>query len=56
MQDSLHLTRPDSVFCASDHMASRHLRGLAKAGVQVPNTISVVGFDMTLSRNTFRHS
>jgi DNA-binding LacI/PurR family transcriptional regulator len=34
-----------AVFCANDHMALGLLRALQEAGRQVPDDISVVGFD-----------
>ncbi|CAI9405512.1 LacI family DNA-binding transcriptional regulator [Aestuariimicrobium sp. T2.26MG-19.2B] len=37
--------RPDAVFCANDQVALGLMRGLAHAGVSVPDDIAVVGFD-----------
>ncbi len=42
------LSRPDlptAVFCASDEMAIGALMAIRRAGLEVPNDISVVGFD-----------
>ena len=38
-------TRPDAVFCANDEMALGVLNGLAAAGIAVPGSVSVMGFD-----------
>ena len=37
--------RPTAVFCASDHTAIGFIATLNKAGVRVPEDVSVVGFD-----------
>ena len=37
--------RPSAVFCASDTMAIGLIRGLANLGINVPEDISVTGFD-----------
>jgi len=37
--------RPTAVFCSSDEMAIGLVRGLASAGLRVPDDISVAGFD-----------
>jgi DNA-binding LacI/PurR family transcriptional regulator len=37
--------RPTAVFCESDEMAFGALRALRKAGLRVPEDVSVVGFD-----------
>ena len=37
--------RPTAVFCASDQVAFGLISRLFDAGIQVPNEISVVGFD-----------
>ena len=36
--------RPDGVFCINDQLASGVLRGLARAGIRVPDEIAVVGY------------
>jgi LacI family transcriptional regulator, galactose operon repressor len=36
---------PDAVVCANDQMAIGVLRGLARAGIRVPEDVAVVGFD-----------
>ena len=37
--------RPSAVFAASDEMAFGALRALRRAGLRVPNDVSVLGFD-----------
>ncbi|WP_189641348.1 LacI family DNA-binding transcriptional regulator [Paramylibacter ulvae] len=37
--------RPTAVFCASDEMATGFMGALQHAGIDVPNDVSVVGFD-----------
>ncbi len=37
--------RPTAVFCSNDEMAMGLIRGLASAGIRVPEDISVAGFD-----------
>jgi LacI family repressor for deo operon, udp, cdd, tsx, nupC, and nupG len=37
--------RPTAVFCSNDEMAIGLIRGLAAAGIRVPDDISVAGFD-----------
>ena len=37
--------RPTAVFCSNDEMAMGLMRGLISAGVQVPQDVSVAGFD-----------
>jgi LacI family transcriptional regulator len=37
--------RPDAVFCANDIVALGVLRGLLEAGVKVPGTIALMGYD-----------
>ncbi|MHB8620024.1 MAG: LacI family DNA-binding transcriptional regulator [Chloroflexota bacterium] len=36
---------PRSIFAASDHVALGVMRGLAQAGLRIPNDVAVVGFD-----------
>lgn len=36
---------PDAIFCANDEMAMGTIRALMEAGIQVPDHVSVIGFD-----------
>lgn len=48
LQDMLSAApRPTALFCSSDHLAMMVVRDLAALGVQVPQDLSVAGFDGT---------
>ena len=49
MQQFLTLDeRPTAVFCCNDEMALGAMKAVSEAGMNVPNDISVVGFDDTV--------